>query len=232
MARLGIVTGLLSETRVLGAALDRSGGGGEVAIRCAGANADRARAHATDLVDSGARALLSFGVAGAIDPALRPGALIATDRIGRGPGATESPDAAWLQSFLSCIEPREKVHIVDIADSDTLVSTVVGKRGLYEQTGGGAVDMESVAVAGVARSAGIPFLIVRAIADPASRAPPPEALATVAADGGIRHGVAIKTLLRKPGSISIYLRLAADNRAALATLRRVAALGAPFFGLV
>ena len=230
--RLGIVTGLYSEAKIVQSAVRGAIGRPEVMVRCAGASSERAGSHAGALIGSGAEALISFGVAGALDPDLSPGALIAPPRV-LGPADTAlSCDAAWHHTFVARITPHQTPRVVNIASSDTLVSSVADKQALRGSSGAGAVDMESLAVAEAADAAGVPFLIIRAIADPASRAPPPAALRAIAADGRVRYFAAAAAVLRDLGSLPTYLRLARDNRAALATLGRVAALSAPFFGLV
>jgi len=57
------------------------------------------------------------------------------------------------------------------------------KAGLFHTTGAIAVDLESHLVAQAAARAGRPFLILRAIADPASRSLPPAAVNGLDSDG-------------------------------------------------
>jgi nucleoside phosphorylase len=52
-----------------------------VVVAVSGGRPDRAEAAARGLVQQGVRALLSWGIAGALDPALAPGALILPDRV-------------------------------------------------------------------------------------------------------------------------------------------------------
>ena len=70
----GIVTGLEAEAAVLRGAANVSHPDRLPFIACAGA--ERARAAAQRLLTKGAEALISFGIAGGLDPALRPGRLI------------------------------------------------------------------------------------------------------------------------------------------------------------
>ena len=70
---IGFITGLTAEARIAArcGGLLRAGGGTP-------AGAERA---ARQLVAEGAGALVSFGLAGGLDPALRPGALVVPARI-------------------------------------------------------------------------------------------------------------------------------------------------------
>ncbi len=102
---------------------------------------------------------------------------------------------------------------------------------MYEATGAVALDMESYAVARIARDADIPFLAVRAIADPASRTVPEAAMRALGPDGRIHPLKALRALLASPAEIGDFALLARDCRAAFDALRRVALL-CPGFGLV
>ncbi len=64
--------------------------------------------------------------------------------------------------------------------------SVAAKATLRAASGALAIDMESAAVAEAAAEAGVPFLVLRVIADPADRAIPPVALHGVAPDGSRR----------------------------------------------
>ena len=106
------------------------------------------------------------------------------------------------------------------------VLTVPEKSALFGATGAEAVDMESHAVAAVARKFSLPFLAVRAIADTASRSVPGFALAGLGADGRVKPLAVMAKLIARPWGIPEVLGLAMDTRAALGSLRRVADFGA------
>ena len=74
---IGVVAGLSAERRCLAAA-DR---GGHVQVRLSGADAERAAGAARSLAEQGARLLLSFGLAGGLDPRFGPGTVIVADRV-------------------------------------------------------------------------------------------------------------------------------------------------------
>jgi adenosylhomocysteine nucleosidase len=75
--RVGIVTGAAIERNRLIA----NGAGAGFEIACSGADAARAGACARGLIEAGADALLSIGLAGGLDPRLGPGAIILADRV-------------------------------------------------------------------------------------------------------------------------------------------------------
>ena len=78
--RLGVVTGLQFEAdivrRMIGDAVSRPIGRDSISVAWLGPGPDSAGNAARSLLEIGATALLSFGVAGGCDPALPPGATI------------------------------------------------------------------------------------------------------------------------------------------------------------
>jgi hypothetical protein len=109
----------------------------------------------------------------------------------------------------------------DLAESAEPVTTVAGKRTLYETSQASAVDMESAAIAAEAARADIPFIALRAIADPADRRIPRVALAALRPDGTASPMRAVTRALARPQDVVPLVRLGLDSRAAFATLRRV-----------
>jgi hypothetical protein len=77
--------------------------------------------------------------------------------------------------------------------------------------------------------AAIPFLVIRAIADPADRAVPAWVMQAVTADGRTALLPVLSHLGRHPGALPALVRLAGDAQSAMRSLRRVAALAGPFF---
>jgi len=184
------------------------------------------------LVAAGAAGLVSFGFAGALDPALRPGDLLLAERVLWPGGEKLTTDAAWRARFaevaggVGC-----RLIVATLAGSDRAVATCSAKQALRAQTGAAAVDLESHSVGLVACGAGLPFIALRAVVDPAHRALPPAALAGLGDDGRRRPIAVAAALCRRPQDLPGVLRLALDSLAALASLRRLAAAGPALFAL-
>jgi len=225
--QLGIVTGLVSETDCL----RDIGRAGLLAIRCAGADARRARVSARELADAGCVALVSFGLAGGLDPALRSGDVILADRVA-GKGVILRADEAWHARAGALLQEETGVTVGLLAGADVMVGTPEEKRRLHEETGAIAVDMESPVVAATARQFNLPFLAVRVIADTADGRVPNWLSEVIDEVGAVKTGTFCTGLLRRPGDVPDIVRLAGANRRALASLRRVAALLGPGLGFL
>ena len=221
----GIVCGMVSEVRALGRWADDP----LVGIGISGARPDRAEAEARRLVAEGCRALLSWGVAGGLDPALAPGDLVIPGEVVAEDGGSwplSHTVIARLDRTIQTAEmPRPSRGMTGtgaILGLDRMVLSVAEKAALFERTGAVAVDMETHRVAQVAAEAGLPALAIRAIGDPAGRALPALAARALGEDGRPRIGPVVAGLLRRPGDVAALLRVRRDTEAALATLTAVA----------
>jgi adenosylhomocysteine nucleosidase len=210
---IAAVTGLAAEARIA----ERIGW----RAVAAGGDAERTRRAMAPLVADGVRALVSFGICGALDPALNPGALILPQVVIAEDGRRHRIDVA-LRSVLAAALGRARVVALagDILGAVRAADTPSRKAALNRQSGAVAVDLESHLVAEAAAAAGLPFAVLRAVADPAERALPPAALIGLDAAGRPALGRILPSLARHPGQLPALVRLAGDTRRALATLRR------------
>lgn len=229
--RAGLICGLKSEARAVTRALNASGLDADTfLIGISGADASRAEDIAESFVARGAPALFSIGVSGGLDPARMPGDLVlahtvaamdlsqdlsADGRAHHDGGATREITSAISQN---AFPPAHHAQL--IFGSDAIIQSREEKSMLFRRTGAVAVDMESHGVAHTAMVHDLPFLAVRAIADPAGRTLPPAALGAVAPDGSTRIGKTLLAMTKAPGEIPALLQLGSDSQAALASLRR------------
>lgn len=199
---------------------------GDTSVYVCGIGAERARAGALTLLSAGARALVSWGTAGALAPTLSPGALIAPRALIVG-GRILGVDAAWHECLLRCLQDHVSVCTGNMTQAQAVLRTPRQKAAWFQATGAVAVDMESAAVAQAAASAGVPFLIVRGIVDPQSSSIPACVLEAVDEDGLTHVPKLVRGLLRRPADLRPLVRLARDFRAALQTLKTVVRCAGP-----
>jgi adenosylhomocysteine nucleosidase len=168
------------------------------------------------LIAEGGQAIISFGLAAGLAPSLAPGTCLVGSEVVHA-GRAYRADAAWaahIKKRLGIPEP------VALAGVDHPLTSALAKRTLNAETGAVAADMESYIVAQLATRHGLPFAVLRVIADPAERAIPPAALMGMRRDGGIDVLAVLGSLVKRPGQLPALLRLAADTRAAMAGLLR------------
>jgi len=226
LRRLGVITGFSREADCL----DAFPADLRPLVRCSGASSGRALTQARDLIASGCDALVSFGIAGGLRPDLEPGTVIIADSVIALDGQHIGTSKPWRDGLLAACGGTGMM-VAAVAGSDRIVGEVAEKRALADGTGAAAVDMESHAVAAVAAEAGVPVLVVRAVADAATRRLPDWVAGCVAADGSRRWGAVATAVLRNPGDVGVLVALAGDSAKALKALRGVAGRAGPLFGL-
>lgn len=226
-AHLGILAGLRSEAACLSRSLPPDDEL-KVSIALSGARTDGALAGAQRLVADGATHLLSFGLAGALDPALTAGTLIVPDRILEAGGSEHRPDPAWHARLVELFHDRRPV-IGPHLGADQAIAGVADKSALFAAVAAQAVDMESHILAAAAAEAGVPFAAIRVICDDARTALPPAALAAVRPDGSTNLLAIAVNVLLSPGQIPALRRLGRAAARADATMalcgRRIALIG-------
>ena len=217
MSPLGLITGMKSEAALLYAAARNGSDPVCPMIAVTGGDPLRAETAAREFATAGAAGLISFGIAGGLDPALEPGDLILAEGVRLPDEDVISTQASWRTAFAAATAGTTDGMIYG---SDLAVSRTDDKARLFTDYGVRAVDMESHGVARAAREAGLPFLIVRAIADPADRTIPPAALAGLGPDGEQRPFAVMLAMLRNPAQVPALIQLARDAKTAI---RRLAA---------
>jgi len=160
--------------------------------------------------------ILSFGIAGGLDPSLRPGAqLIASAVIGEN--GRIPTDEGWSRALLRSHPSAIHAPILSVEEA---VIDPAGKDRHFQRTGAVAVDMESHIAAAVAAKHGLPFAVLRVIADPAHRRVPQSAMRGMRDDGRTDAMAVLRALVRRPADITGIVGIARDAWAARLTLSR------------
>jgi hopanoid-associated phosphorylase len=217
---LGIVTALAPEGRTL-AGHDALLGQVGLRVEVAGPGAAQAAAAAMRLADGGCSLLVSWGLAGGLNPVLAPGRLVVARTVSGGTGSGWPCDPRWHATLMTALAPLAVVsgHIYSAPAPLTARSA---KADLFAARALDAVDMESAAIAAVAEARGLAFAAVRSIVDPAGFSVPPAALAGMGGDGRTHPLGTLIALLRDPRQLVPLLRLARWYRLALGALVRAA----------
>jgi len=188
-----IVTGLLQEARIAA--------GPGMAVICSSSDPNQLRALLTTLDPTSIRGVISFGVAGGLDPSLKTGDVVVATEVMAG-------DTRWLAG-LSLTEAqiasialgRRRVVRGLLAGVEELVAASACKAALHSETGAAAVDMESHIAAAYAAEVGIPFAALRVISDPAHRALPVVARRAIKPNGDLDLRQIVGSVVRNPRSL-------------------------------
>jgi adenosylhomocysteine nucleosidase len=239
----GVVAALEFEARCLGTrrrrspCLSRLGDGSLIAVSGVGVVAAAQAAHT--LIAAGAEALLSWGVAGALDPAVGCGTAVlpaAVLRQGTGLGSSGLQHfetyRPWRERLLAALAGHAAVVSGALLTTAMPVAAAALKATLFHDTGAVAVDMESAAVAEVAAKHGLPFIALRVVLDTAGDSVPASLLQALESPAAERRGRSrawplLWPLLRSPAHLRLVLRLAIQYRHARGALSDCARLGRP-----
>lgn len=217
---VGVVTGLAREQRCFEFFSPER----RPRLACAGVGPVAASAGARELLEAGCGGLVSFGLAGALQPSVPVGTLILAEAVVTPQGTVLEPDGGWRHRLLSvCGTARGGL----IAGIDSAVSTPAEKAALAAAAQALAADMESHAVAGVACAAGVPFVVIRAVSDGSEDGVPRWLLAALDDTGRPRIPAILSGLLRRPGDLPALVRLGRGAATGIASLRRFVRAAGP-----
>ena len=182
----------------------------------------------THAMAAGSSGLVSFGVAGGIAPALKPGScVIATSVIDHD--RVHKADPRWSQRLARLIPGSVSGAILGVPEPIAEAET---KQALHARTGAQIIDMESHVVARAAAQHRVPFAAIRVVVDPAGRTIPRSALAGSRPDGSIDPVAVMRSLARYPRDLLGLIRMSLDARAARTALVRGCDLLGPGLGLL
>ena len=229
MSRAGVVAALDMEARSFRPRTRRRDGLLEVGDGTLVAVSGMGRAAAADaagaLVDAGATALVSWGLAGGLDPALQAGTICLPSMVVSRDGATFATDLHWREILTAAISRRLIIVSGKLLTSAVAIEDIAAKAAAFGETGAVAVDMESAGVAQIAALNKLPFVAVRAIVDTAGDTLP-RAVMAAGTEGRVRLARLILGIASSPREIAPLLRLTNRYRAATRALGAVARTGA------
>jgi len=206
-----IVTGLVQEARIAA--------GPGMTVICSSSDPQQLRALLTVFDPSTIRGVISFGIAGGLDPTLRSGDVVVATEVLSG-------DTRWLaglalneELIASVALGSRRVVRGGLAGVEQVVVAQSRKAALRSETGAAAVDMESHIAAAYAAEAGLPFAALRVISDPASRALPALARSAIKPNGEIDLRKVLRSVARNPMTLRALVSTGIDFNRALRSLR-------------
>jgi hopanoid-associated phosphorylase len=213
-------TGLKAEARIA----ERSGG---VKAVIGGGRVE----HLTTLLEKAlgddVRGLISFGIAGGLRPGLKPGTIVIGTSVHHSSGRVYRSDPDWSDRLFEALPNAESGPIVG---SSAIIASCDEKRAIYLSSGAFAADMESHVVAQIASERGLPFAVLRVIADPSTLSLPPAAVNGLKPDGSPDIPAVLKSLATQPSQLWDIIRIAGATRRAMKSLLRCHRLLGPGLG--
>ncbi|WP_213771284.1 phosphorylase [Bradyrhizobium sp. dw_78] len=206
-----IVTGLVQEARI-------AAGPGMIVI-CSSSDPGQLRSLLATLDSSTFRGVISFGVAGGLDPTLKSGDIVVATEVMAGDTRWLAGSALNNELIANATLGRRRVVRGGLAGVEQVVAGISKKAALWSETGAAAVDMESHIAAAYATEAGLPFAALRVISDPANRALPALARNAIKPNGDIDLRLVLRGVARNPLALRSLVSTGIDFNRALRSLR-------------
>lgn len=210
------VVGMTREAKILGEAPVVIGGGDAATL-----------SHKLEaLLSHGCAGVISFGLCGALDPALKVGDIVVGSAVADLEGSYPA-DPDWAARLCAAIPGAV---LGSFTSADRPVASVAEKADLRRRTGAVAVDLESYLVGRLARWFGVRFAVLRAVSDAADRALPHAAQVGLGPDGRPAIGKVFASLGSNPWQIRSLIRTALEAEDGFHALERARHLLGPGLG--
>lgn len=203
-----------------------------VTTLCSGADVARLRRQLDALEGTDFSAVVSFGLAGGLDHALRPGHVVVADAVVSGESRRDTHSRLSSALMKGAGAAGCNVSQGAIIGVDAPAMHHNAKAALREGAQAVAVDMESHLAEDFARRRAVPFVALRAISDPATRALPPLVAKALTPEGDINAFAVARELVRGPRQLGGMIRAGLDSRAAFVSLGRCGPLLGPLLRLM
>jgi hopanoid-associated phosphorylase len=206
-----IVTGLAQEARIAA--------GPGMTVICGSSDPDQLRALLATVDPATIRGVISFGVAGGLDPDLKSGAVVVATEVVAGNSRWSASEVLSDELIAGAGVGRQKVFRGGLVGVEKVVTGQAGKAALRSEFGAAAVDMESHIAAEFAAMAGLPFAALRVVSDPAHRALPEIATTAIKPNGDVDLRKVLRGIARNPLVIRALVSTGRDFNRALRSLR-------------
>lgn len=212
LEKTGIPSGVGTVIVVTGLSLEARIAGGTTVI----SDGQQTSSILRTAVGKGARAIISFGVCGGLDPKLRPGQFIVGSSVISGDEIHQT-DKTWSNRLTTRL-PGAKSAVV--AGVDRPIADTRERLRLHARTGAVVADMESHIAARIATAHNLPFAVCRVVLNPTHRKLPPAALLKLRRDGTPDLKKILRSILGQPSQLQHLARLTVDASIAVFALRR------------
>ena len=206
-----IVTGLVQEARI-------AAGPGRTVI-CSSSNPTQLRSLLQGFDPATVRGVISFGVAGGLDPVLESGDVVVATEVLGGRNRWLAGSALSEELIDGAGLAGQRIVRGALVGVEQVVPAQSAKAALRSETGASAVDMESHIAAAYAAEADLPFAALRVISDPATRALPALAVNAVKPNGNIDLAKVLRGVARNPFVVRALVSTGRDFNRALRSLR-------------
>ena len=176
---------------------------------------------AKELIKLNVNGLISWGVAGGICKSVHSGDLILAKAVTNQEKIYKISNK-WHRKIENHFHNSFcKILSGDIVSTKKICATSIEKTKLFKETGALAIDMESFAMAEIAKTNNLDFIIIRSIADDANLNLPEAVIENIDNFGRLKIVKFIISCLLRPTQISKIILLAKNYKKALKSLKKI-----------
>lgn len=195
-----------------------------IMIAHAGAGPSNAEKATQELIKSGCSKLISWGCAAGLADSLKAGDLCLPKQLISNKLQQLPIHAEWQQHTETILSNLHPFYSGPLCESSSIVSKNTQKKQLHQATGSIALDMESAAIARIAKQTGIPYLVIRVIADPSDMNLPSVISLSMSNEGVINKKQLAINIIKKPFDIPGLIKLGIHFQTAQKKLKFVATM--------
>lgn len=189
-------------------------------LTCSGAGPENATNASLLLIKKGAKRLISWGCAAALEAELKPGDLVLPKNLHSEKHETISIESLWLTHVLDHFSDFKPLTGL-LAESPIIVAESSEKQTIHSRSGAIALDMESVAIAKTAIQHDFPALVIRSIADPVTMSLPNAISYALNQQGDVSLTKLLWFLLTHPNELPALIKLGLHFKVAKNKLKSV-----------
>lgn len=193
-------------------------------VHVSGVGAECAAHGARYLIDQGAKALISWGIAGGLEPTLRTGCIVIPDKIIDLKSNVYTTDEYLKKQIKQKLQLHLPSYHGPLLQTDQVITSVQEKKNLFKKYQAHAIDMESAAIAGAAKEANLSFTAIRVIIDSAHMSLPHWLPHSFNDKNKLHAGRFISGMCRYPLTWHALMKLVFNSIAARRSLKKAAQL--------
>ena len=217
--RIGFISAHYAEMKTLRTLMNEKALHNRFFFETCGQGPRNASQAAERLVEKKCDLLISWGVAGGLNPTHKCGDLIVSNRCVSEKGQEIFYRGNTAKDYIRRLETVVPATSGKVTTVFKAVTSAQRKKSLFQQTKADIVDMESHSIAKVAQANSIEFILVKAVIDEASDDVPNAFLECADEFGKPKLTKTFSVIWKQPGSISSLLKLGMKYRQSLKTLR-------------
>lgn len=215
--KIGIIVAMASEAKALENKIGQLLGEIPFTVRMASPGLKYAEKAAKQLLSEGHDFFISWGVGGGLNQSLQPGRLLISQQVETISDQTLDFTSDLGKRVIDELNPLNPI-LGRITSSEKPIISPAEKSKLHDASSADAVDMESIAIAKIAKKNSCGFLSIRAIVDSGNFEIPSSALAGMDSQGNQVMFKVLKQLAYRPKELKSLIELSFHFRKALKTL--------------